>query len=86
MSKKRDSKPLYVPPRPSPTRTDCKAQSTGVRCSDEDVVDGIADLSIKPVKQRNVAKRKVKDNPPGDEVVDSWEDFLDDVDDKPVVS
>ena len=88
MSKKRDSKPLYVPPRPSPARTKgSKPQATGddMVQNGEDIVDGIADLSIKPVKAKKVVRTKTshdKEKPTRDGVVDSWEDILDGIEDK----
>jgi len=85
MSKKRDSKPLYVPPRPSPRES--KPRATVLN---GDIADGIAELSIKPINAKKAAIIKAnhdKEKPTEDgTVVDSWEDIFDSTKgtDKPV--
>jgi len=84
MSKKRDSKPLYVPPRPSPART--RESKPRAAILNGDIVDGIAELNIKPVNAKKAAITKVnhdREKPTEDgKVVDSWEDIFDSTKDK----
>jgi len=81
MSKKRDSKPLYVPPRLSSARTrESKPRDT---VQNGDIVDGIADLSIKSTKTKKAALTATTEKLTEDGIVaDSWEDIFDSSEDK----
>ena len=70
--KKRGSQPLYVPKRK------IRNPETQAQVSQDDLVDGISDLSLKSTKPKKVSKKAGTENGkvlPKTEVPDSWENI-----------
>lgn len=72
--KKRDSQPLYVP-------KGVKIRSKPETVSEDELADGISELSLKSVKPKKASKKAATPNGkamPTTEVPDSWENITDD--------
>ena len=77
--KKRDSRPLYVPK--AKVRGTNNPETPTQTASEDDLIDGISDLSLKSTKPKKVSKKAGTENGkvlPKIEVPDSWENITDD--------